>query len=172
MKIKYRAVCLILVFFLFSELLLAVPAITTPLSFKQSDGTVLTVRLVGNEMSHYYTLLDGTPLKRLSNGDFQVMQHSEFAELQSLQNSEKHPFRVAKASKKTAEGFPTTGSLRSLVILVGFTDVSFKTENARQAFSDLLNKQGYDKYGATGSAADYFHASSNDQFQPQFEVGS
>lgn len=176
--------CLILVVSS-SRLLWAVQAVPYPITVKQSDGTEITVRLVGNEFCHYYTLNDGTPVKRLANGDFQVMSKKEFEELKSQQRQRsiiQHRQRSIiqqqsnqddsnrKANKQTTEGFPAIGSLRSLVILVSFADVSFKTENAQHAFSDLLNKEGYDKYGATGSAADYFLACSNNQFQPQFDV--
>ena len=34
----------------------------------------------------------------------------------------------------------------------------------------MLNKEGYSNYNATGSAADYYHATSSDQFQPIFDV--
>jgi len=176
--------CLILVVSS-SRLLWAVQAVPYPITVKQSDGTEITVRLVGNEFCHYYTLNDGTPIKRLANGDFQVMSKKEFDELRAqqrqrsnfqqrqrsnIQQQSNQDDSNRKANKRTTEGFPAIGSLRSLVILVSFADVSFKTENAQQAFSDLLNKEGYDKYGATGSAADYFHACSNNQFQPQFDV--
>lgn len=66
--------------------------------------------------------------------------------------------------------FPTIGSPRTLVILVNFTDLSFVTPNPQQAFSEMLNQKGYSANGGTGSAKDYFEASSNGLFSPQFDV--
>ncbi|MDD4823513.1 MAG: leucine-rich repeat protein [Bacteroidales bacterium] len=61
-------------------------------------------------------------------------------------------------------------SPRVLVLLVNFSDVQFVTPSANSAFSNLLNKEGYNINGATGSARDYFMASSFGQFRPTFDV--
>ena len=66
--------------------------------------------------------------------------------------------------------YPTTGVQKGLVILVEFADESFYIENPYEAFYDMLNKEGYSDYNGTGSARDYFIASSNGQFLPDFDV--
>ena len=66
--------------------------------------------------------------------------------------------------------FPTTGSPRCIAILVEFQDVKFTIDNPRQVFSDMLNTEGFSMDGATGSVSDYYNASSNGQFTPQFDV--
>lgn len=66
--------------------------------------------------------------------------------------------------------FPTKGSPKCLAILVEFQDVKFTVENPAGVFYDMLNKEGFDMADATGSVADYFKASSNGQFTPQFDV--
>lgn len=66
--------------------------------------------------------------------------------------------------------FPKVGSPRSLVILVNFTDLSFITPDPQASFSDLLNKEGYNKNGGYGSARDYFKDNSMGIFTPQFDV--
>jgi M6 family metalloprotease-like protein len=48
----------------------AVPADPTPFIHQQSDGTVLTVRLHGDEFAHFYTTLDGYTLVDDMRGDF------------------------------------------------------------------------------------------------------
>ncbi len=79
--------------------------------------------------------------------------------------------RVGAAVEQTASGgFPRTGSPRSLVILVEFTDRSFVTPNPQDAFHRLLNQPSYADNGGTGSARDYFLSASNGQFSPQFDV--
>ncbi len=55
--------------------LLAIPAAAIPAwpgtkTFLQPDGTRLTVRLVGDELSSYYQTTDGIPLVRLADGSF------------------------------------------------------------------------------------------------------
>jgi immune inhibitor A len=66
--------------------------------------------------------------------------------------------------------FPKTGSPRSLVILVNFSDTSFVTPDPQTAFTNLLNEPDYSVNGGTGSAKDYFQACSYGKFSPTFDV--
>lgn len=74
--------------------------------------------------------------------------------------------------------FPVKGKQKGLVILVEFQDVKFNSKNTAQYakvdaytyFSELLNKPGFDTYGATGSARDWFIDNSKGQFEPDFDV--
>lgn len=83
--------------------------------------------------------------------------------------------RIQKASETNqstdaSTNFPLTGSPRSLVILVNFSDVSFTISNPQIAFNNLLNQPDYNANGGTGSARDYFTSVSNGVFSPQFDV--
>lgn len=78
------------------------------------------------------------------------------------------PSRIADESMLCA--FPTTGSPRCLAILVEYQDVKFTLDNPRELFSRMLSEEGFDVDGATGSVLDFFKASSNGQFTPQFDV--
>lgn len=89
-----------------------------------------------------------------------------------------------------ASTFPNKGEVRTLVILVEFQDVKFgdynKPEYKYDVYSnsatpvtdywnDLLNKEGFDGFGGTGSCRDWFHANSADadgkpQFDPHFDL--
>jgi len=68
------------------------------------------------------------------------------------------------------KAFPTTGNSRSLVILVNFSDTAFLVPTPQTAFTNMLNLSGYSENGGTGSARDYFMASSYGAFSPQFDV--
>ena len=70
----------------------------------------------------------------------------------------------------SSKSFPLRGSGRSIVILVNFSDLSYVTSSPQGAFTNLLNETGYSTNGGTGSARDYFTASSDSLFQPQFDV--
>lgn len=61
----------------------------------------------------------------------------------------------------------TTGEeVHGLVLLVEFSDTKFTATNDREAFDQMMNKEGYDYQGAIGSARDYFIAQSGGAFQP------
>ena len=66
--------------------------------------------------------------------------------------------------------FPSTGSPRSVVILVNFSDKSFVTVNPQTEFTNLLNQDNYSTNGGTGSARDYFMAATYGKFSPSFDV--
>ncbi|MFA5226658.1 MAG: M6 family metalloprotease domain-containing protein, partial [Bacteroidales bacterium] len=77
-----------------------------------------------------------------------------------------------KANKelvKDPEPF-ATGSGTFLVILVEFQDTKFTNASPQQAFYNLLNQEGYNVNGATGSANDYYFDNSRGDFDPQFVV--
>ncbi|MBO5185910.1 MAG: M6 family metalloprotease domain-containing protein [Prevotella sp.] len=68
--------------------------------------------------------------------------------------------------------FPTTGKQKTLVVLVEFDDLAFTTTyNPHDFYTRMLNEEGftYDN-GATGSARDFYLASSNGLFDPEFVV--
>lgn len=74
--------------------------------------------------------------------------------------------RMTNAQK----AFPLNGTPKSLVILVNFTDKSYVVPTPQTAYTNLLNQSGYNTNGGTGSARDYFMASSYGKFAPQFDV--
>lgn len=60
--------------------------------------------------------------------------------------------------------------LKGLVILAEYQDVRFSGDYGKEFFDEMLNREGFNEYGATGSARDYFVASSMGQFTPEFDV--
>lgn len=85
----------------------------------------------------------------------------------------KAPRFTATASNKyesQLSAFPKKGSPRVLILLVEFSDVKFTLPDPHQTFYNQLNQKSYNESGATGSILDYFTASSNGQFTPQFDV--
>lgn len=150
---------------LLSLSLWAVTASPYPFEMTLPDGSTMMVKLVGDEYHAYYTTVDGTPLRLLDNGFF-VEDHTvkeEFAGIAAQRRANDIRNRANAAST-----FPTTGSPKSLVLLVGFKDLPFS--QTREDFNNQLNQSGYDYNGSTGSCRDYFIASSDSLFQPQFDV--
>ena len=132
----------------------AVTASPVPFEYTKADGTKVMARLYGDEFHSYIESLDGELLK--GSKDVEVIEQA---------SQRRRARRVAQGAGSSA--FPTTGTPRSLVILVGFSDLPF--EQSLQDFKDLLNKSGYDYNGATGSCRDYYIASSDSIFMPIFD---
>jgi len=142
----------------------AVPATPYPFDITLPDGSVMTVKLVGDEYHSYYTTEDGMPLRRLDNGFFveDPTVAEQFPEIASKRRN------AAVRPRENATGFPVKGAPKSLVLLVGFKDLPF-AQNIED-FHALLNESGYSYNAATGSCRDYFIAASDSLFQPQFDV--
>ena len=179
---------------------MAVPAFPGKGVITQPDGSVVTVRLIGDEHSHITVTDDGYTILPDAQGRYCYARKdatgmlvssgiechepaergaSELALVASL------PKRLhidasakslntkrmnAKAAPLVATRFPTKGDARSLVLLVDFSDKDFVTENTHQVFTDMLNKPGYDAREHIGCAADYFRSQSMGAFNPSFDV--
>ncbi|MDE5796599.1 MAG: M6 family metalloprotease domain-containing protein, partial [Muribaculaceae bacterium] len=67
-------------------------------------------------------------------------------------------------------GFPTTGSLQGIILLVEFADNEFHEGYDAAFFHEKMNTPGFSGMGATGSARDYFIDQSSGLFTPDFDV--
>lgn len=106
-----------------------------------------------------------------------IEKRSAEARLQrnAVRNIRKAAAKAAQAVPQYGMGlftsnYPRTGEVRSLVLLVEYTDVKFRTPDPLEFFTNMLNKEGFSEYGGTGSARDYFLEQSHENFRPQFDV--
>lgn len=180
--------------------LFAVKAYPYPITITQPDGTKITIKMHGDEFFNYTTTVDGYLIRKDKNGIFRYAKYKndkfelydqkandiekrDLLENQLTNTLEKNPnfnsislsrsmqrMKKANSNAKAKNAFPVTGSPRSLIILVNFSDKSFVTPSPKTAFTNLLNETGYSNNGGTGSARDYFIESSFGQFSPQFDV--
>lgn len=178
----------------------AVKAYPYPIETIQPDGSLLTILLHGDEYMHYKTTTDGYKIQKNKSGFYVYSEKNlqgkvipgsiiarnpsersatESGYLRDLpeistENLLQHSINRMKMPTASAPGvpetFPRTGSPRSLVILVNFSDTVFKIANPQVAFTKLLNEAGYADNGGTGSSKDYFICASNGKFSPQFDV--
>lgn len=188
-----------IIFMFFSIDVTASKAIDGCLTITLPDGSSLDVCLHGDEFFHYATTIDGYVIAAKNDG-YYYYSHVEADGIISFTSvrahnpkdrDEKERAMLALRAKgidsnvvvatrslgksimtKGGEGskISTSGKYKTLVILAEYQDVSFKVANPSDAFSAMLNDVGYSENGATGSAADYFRANSNNNFEPEFVV--
>ena len=193
-----RKIIYVLLLYVFAVQMFAAPATPYPIKVVQSDGNTLTIFKRGDEWFHYNTTEDGYPLVVNAKGDYEyailrnnvlvstgVVAHQNrgteerafINKLDSERISSEAEVAVRKAIKQRLGGTehqrtpnPLLGKRKGLVILVNFNDVKFTSTTAKADFTALLNERGYSKNGATGSANDYFRASTFEKFDPEFVV--
>ena len=155
----------------------AAKAINKPITIQQSDGTLITVYLHGDEDFHWYTSADGTILLRNGN-DFTPITESQetfFAKAENARRMNVMKREPVTGSSKTL--FPHTGSPKALVILAQYQDVAFSLADPKKSFDQYLNKAEGEQedFGASenlnyGSVRQYFMDMSNGQYSPTFDV--
>lgn len=127
-----------------------------------------TVFLHGDEYLHWATDQYGRPVEIGADGSVRSI-----AITRSALSYNKYLAREARRKDAPRSAIPssmTMGNNHFLVLLVEFSDVSFKVNDPKQAFSDLLNQPGYSVTGGTGSVHDYYYDQSSGKFDPIFDV--
>lgn len=192
--------CLIyLVLFTLPQFSRAVPATPYSIERILPDGSKLTVLLRGDEFYHYTLSEDGYLIRENEQGYFNYVDFDSkgnqlptnlrvrpignrpieeqvftsrmkaFPDLQRTYSIQR-AVREAQSTDEPQKSYPNTGSPKSLVILVNYNDIKFQVSGPQQAFTNLLNQEGYSANGGTGSARDYFKAASSGVSSPEFVV--
>lgn len=175
--------------------LFAVPAFKGVMVINQPDGTSLSILRHGDESFNYTTTEDGYLVTQNTLGVYEYAEMDVWGGVRTrgvIAKSANHRTAKEKRFLKTAtslatrssdvvapnrkrsmgvqKSYPLSGSPKSLVILVEFTNKKFSVVEPQQAYTALLNQAGYSSNGGTGSARDYFSDNSNGAFSPDFVV--
>ena len=158
---------------------MAIPAHRGTRTVRNSDGTVLTISLRGDETFHYHVTSDGTPVRQNAAGDW-VADTRDVVNLWSKaserRNAHRHTLsrhnqRILKAPRR-ADATAVDAKKRGLLILVNFADKKFTNtdENCQAIYQQMLNGLG-NPYGKNyGSVREYFRAQSYGQFDIEFDI--
>ena len=82
-------------------------------------------------------------------------------------NKEVPSFRVAR---RAGDVNPYVGERHQLVVLVSFSDLSFKDTNPLPWWNRIFNEQGFNEGSFVGSVYDYFYAQSYGQLSLNFDL--
>lgn len=154
----------------------ALPAIPTPVIHTQPDGSLIEVRLHGDEYVNYATSVDGSRLLRLDETGRYVDDGA--VEVSAV----KHRLAAARRSSPlrvldSSSAFPAHGRQKAVAVLVEFPETTqhpggrrFTYDNPRQLFDDMLNLDGFSFDGASGSVHEYFYDNSAGLLDLTFDV--
>lgn len=148
--------------------MMAVVAPKTPYQYKQPDGSLVTLVNHGDEF-HSWTTMNGQVVKLGSDGFWRPAADQRAAKRASAQSKSMRQ-AANQMLMQARQSNIAIGEKPFLVVLVEFSDLSFTVENPNEAFSNMLNQEGYSANGGTGSARDYYVQNSNGQFKPSFDV--
>ena len=151
------------------QILLAIPAYPGWIRVTQPDGSVVTVRIHGDEYLHYVTNQLGQVVAQDADGFYRPAAMPTAAEQEEAVQMRRQARQLQQQAAKASRGL-TTGTVRIPVVLVNFSDKEFITPNPATAFSNLLNQEGYAENGATGSVHDFYYENSRGSYDPVFEV--
>lgn len=150
------------------HILSAVPAYPGKIRMTQPDGSVITIRLHGDEWFHYATDESGQVVARDADGFYRPAPMPTAAEREEAVQMRKAAQQMRQSMAKASS--LSIGTHRIPVVLVNFSDKEFVTEDPNTAFSNMLNQEGYSANGGTGSVHDYYYENSHGAYDPVFEV--
>ena len=165
-----RKVLLVLLAFLLSFHVGAVPAKRQKTTLILADGSKVAATFYGDENLHFYLAEDG---RAFCLNEMQEVQevtqnrlHGIWQERLRVRNQQRG--RCNAKSPKMGNDSPFMGSKRGLVILVNFQDREMLYE--LEEYNNFFNKEGYKGFGMSGSVHDYFHDQSYGAFDLSFDV--
>ncbi len=164
-----KKIASILILLACSLSLLAVPAKPGFFRYTQPDGSTILIQQHGDEWAHWTTNQAGQVVRMDADGFYRVVEGAT-PEMAAQAASIRRKARMQMASARRAKDPIAIGQKHFLLVMVEFSDLSFKISNPNQAFSDMLNEAGYSANGANGSARDYYYENSHGIFEPIFDV--
>ena len=148
----------------------AVPAYRGLIRHTQPDGSVIMIRINGDEFCHWVTDASGQVIEKDADGYYRPVSAATIQARRSAGNIRRANARSIRR-RSPAKASIANGQKHFLVILVQFSDVEFASEStAQQDFTNLLNQHGYSANGGTGSARDFYYDNSHGKFEPVFDV--
>ncbi len=199
---KKNALCLSLLILILTVISLgdafAVTAYPYPFDYKQPDGSIVTIRLRGDEKVHWAETMDGYTLLNNGNDGWEyavlddkndlvcsgLLAHTAdnrtAPETELLLRTSKElrfsksqvqtllSFWDAKSGGDNSDTFDPNGTKKLIMILIGYTDLAFT--KTQSEFNALMNQLGYNVNGAVGSVKDFFFENSYGHFNITTDV--
>ena len=137
------------------------------------DGTTVSAQLVGDEHGHYWLTDDGKAYQDVNNNN--VFQLIDRQAIDQKAKERRHKVNRLRANRLPGRNNAGTygdyiGDKKGLIILVNFSNVSFKTANNNARYQNIANKVNYNSGEFKGSVHDYFFAQSEEKFNLTFDV--
>ena len=147
----------------------AVPARPGLIRYTQPDGSVISIRLHGDEFGHWVTDANGQVVEMDADGYYRPASEAQISARRAAGKIRRAAANDARRMTPAKSGI-ASGEKHFLVVLVSFSNKSFSISNPQQAFTNLMNQSGYSANGGTGSVRDFYSQNSHNFFTPVFDV--
>lgn len=165
---------------------------------RQPDGSMIDIKVIGDEYFNYRTTTDGYTVAQGSDGFYYYASYdnsglrlssarvagggaSLMGAVGRVKGVDQGVFMTLRQRNMVRRAMPDRVDVagvspaampfeKVLVLLVQFSDLKFVTPAPEQAFTNMLNQKGYSVNGATGSARDYFSDNSMGKYNPTIDV--
>ncbi len=155
-----------------SVALMAVPARRGWQTRTQADGTTIEVQVLGDEFYHYTINRDGKQVREV-NGMFEVVGEAPAPEVAKARHAAAKAKRTRKATNAEF-GYTPYLPPKGVVIMVNYSDKSFKTTTTKAIINELCNSTNctVNSYNGVnyGSIGQYFRDQSDGQYNLQLDV--
>ena len=139
-----------------------------------ADGTQVKAQLIGDEHGHCFLSQEGRTYQKVSNHNFYAEVNGDSLLREAAMRRNAVNARCSQRLRGAASGVGAVsnyiGQRKGIVILVNFSDVSFKEANGNAFFQRMANEENFSEGRFKGSMYDYFLAQSEGQFQLTFDV--
>jgi M6 family metalloprotease-like protein len=147
----------------------AKPGLTRLLTL--ADGSLISGTLVGDEHGHYWLGNDGNAYQTVGDDTYQRIDPQVAQTRGSQRRAQANQRRMKRlAPRKIGNVGSITGQKKGLIILVNFSDVTFKSANNNALYQRIANEVNFNDGDFKGSMYEYFYDQSDGQFELTFEV--
>jgi len=136
-----------------------------------TNGTEVKAQLVGDEHGHFWRGTDGKAYRQTEAG-YEAIDAEAAMEKAKTRRTKTNAQRVKRLPRRGISGGvgSYTGKKKGLILLVNFSNKTFKAGNDNAFYQRIANESGFSDGKFHGSMADYFKAQSLGQFELDFDV--
>lgn len=137
-----------------------------------SDGSTIEAQLVGDEHGHYWLADNGRAYDRTGDATCFTEVDGEAVRTRAAERrTAVNARRAQRLQQHRVGGFRSyTGTKKGIIVLVNFSNVSFKPANDNELYTRIANEENFHEGKFQGSMSDYFKAQSEGMFNLTFDV--
>ena len=148
----------------------AVPARPGLIRHTQPDGSVIMIRVNGDEFCHWVTDASGNILEMDADGYYRPATQAQIKARRAAGRMRRAAADKVRRLSPAKSGIASGTDKHFLVVLLSFDGTDFRISDPQTAFTNLMNETGYSDNGGTGSVRDYYSDNSHGVFIPTFDV--